>query len=360
MTTRKNQTSMERDVIIIGGGPAGCAAALALLRRKYSVALIATPNHKQRPTETAAPALRQLLRSLDASEALAACEPCYGILSAWGREFPALKPAIADPNGHAWFIHRARFDESLQRAVRERGGEWLAEEAQCLVTDADSVSILTETKPVRARWVVLATGSPASAAMLTGQKANQLDSLIAFWAHIPAQLQERLLFVEPADLGWWYLCPADGPSAMACFVTDPLSARSLSPSQTSAWNELFQATRLSWQFPGERRTEQIHAALTGLAALHEKHGPRWIAVGDAAMKLDPLGSSGTVTALDSGQRAAHAIAHALQGNSVGLDRYGHWANGLVEEFTRQRRHHYASEARRHADGFWSQRLRDAA
>src|SRR5207249_616338 len=128
---------MQGDVAIIGGGPAGCAAALALLHRNISVAVIAAPNHKQRPTETASPALRQLFRSLDASEALAGCEPCYGILSAWGRQSPALEPAIANPNGHAWFIHRARFDACLQNAVRERGAKWIAEEARHLATDAD-------------------------------------------------------------------------------------------------------------------------------------------------------------------------------------------------------------------------------
>ena len=51
----------------------------------------------------------------------------------------------------------------------------------------------------------------------------------------------------------------------------------------------------------------MNVALTGLAALPQNHGPRWIAVGDAAAKLDPLGSAGTATALDSGQRTANAI-----------------------------------------------------
>jgi hypothetical protein len=53
--------------------------------------------------------------------------------------------------------------------------------------------------------------------------------MIAFWAHLPNRYEERLLRVQPTDSGWWYLCPADGPGAVACFVTDPAAARKLRP-----------------------------------------------------------------------------------------------------------------------------------
>src|SRR5437899_251361 len=101
---------MQADVVIIGGGPAGCSAALTLQARGYSTVVITTPGRGEKPTETAVPALTQILRSLDANEALRACEPCYGIVSAWGRTTVTLQPSIRNPFGHAWFIHRSRFD----------------------------------------------------------------------------------------------------------------------------------------------------------------------------------------------------------------------------------------------------------
>jgi len=351
---------MQHDVAIIGGGPAACAAALTLRLLDLSVCVMAAPGQKDHPTETAVPALPGLLHSLGASEALAACEPCYGILSGWGRHSPVLKPAIADPNGHAWFIHRARFDASLKNAALKRGVEWINAEAQTMIGGEDGVTITTPAHRLHARWVVIATGSPSSAARLTGQKATRFDSMIAFWAHLPAPYEQRLLIVEPFEQGWWYLCPAEGPGATACLMTDPASARRLGPSQLAAWSQLFRATSLSRQLQGKPLAEQVHVVLTGLAALPEKHGLRWIAVGDAAAKLDPLGSSGTATALDSGQRAARAVADALQGNSAALNLYGRWTTGLVEEFARQRRQQYAYEARRQENPFWSRRIFIAA
>jgi len=357
---KKNQTSMQADVAIIGGGPAGCAAALTLLRRSHSVVVIAAPKHRQKPTETAVPALARLLSSLGAAEALNACEPCYGIVSAWGGNTPAFQPGILNPFGHAWFIHRDRFDSCLQTTARDSGATWMNEEAQSVNFDTHGASIATTGQPIRARWVAFATGSPAWPARVTQQTPSKMDSLIVFWARLQSQLSERLLFVEPAERGWWYICPADGPGAIACFVTDPLSARSLSPSQRPAWNQLFQATRLSQQLRGEPHAEQIHVALAALSELPEKHGTNWIAVGDAAAKLDPLGSSGTATALDSAQRAANAIADALQGHTASLDDYSRWSAGLVAEFARQRRQQYGYEARQQDNPFWSRRILAAA
>jgi flavin-dependent dehydrogenase len=351
---------MPHEVIIVGGGPAACAAALSLSAIGLSVCVIASANLKKRPTETVVPALPQLLRSLDARVALAACEPCFGIVSAWGRQSPAFRPAIANPYGHAWFVHRDRFDAALQEIARKRGVDWINGEAQNMVDGNDGALVSTATRRMHARWIIVATGSPASAARLTGQKVIRLDSMVAFWAKLSVPFENRLLFVEPAEQGWWYLGPADGPGAIACFMTDAASARTLAPSRPTAWNVLFQATRLFQQLHGEPYAEQVFVALSGLAALPEKHGTHWIAVGDAAASLDPLGSSGTATALDSGRRAAHAIADFLKGNNGALDRYSLWGTRLVKEFAMQRRQQYEGEARMRGHVFWRERLKSTA
>src|SRR5436190_1229945 len=167
---------MDSDVAIVGGGPAGCATALALRSRGYSTTVIAAPNYRGKPTETAVPALSRLLQSLGAAEALTSCEPCHGIVSAWGRNTPALQPSILNPSGHAWFIHRARFDSCLKNATRDSGATWIYEEARSVQFDPQGVSIATTGQALRARWVVFATGSPSWPARITMQKPSNIDS----------------------------------------------------------------------------------------------------------------------------------------------------------------------------------------
>src|SRR5262245_58775709 len=116
---------MNVEVAIVGGGPAGCAAALMLRASGYSVAIISSPSRHNKPTETAVPALASILRSIQGTDALSACEPCLGICSAWGRRSHALQPSLLNPFGHAWFIHRERFDRYLQEAVRRADALWI-------------------------------------------------------------------------------------------------------------------------------------------------------------------------------------------------------------------------------------------
>jgi flavin-dependent dehydrogenase len=306
------------------------------------------------------PALAQILHSLGASEALNACEPCLGICSSWGRPTATFQPSIINPLGHAWFVHRGQFDNYLRQTVCEAGTIWVEAAAQSVNFDHSGVSVETTGNPVRARWLVAATGSPSWPAHITKQTSLNIDTLVALWARIPAKLEARLLFVEPTDHGWWYVCPGDGENTVTCFVTDPPSAHALGVSQAQVFNQHFQVTRLFGRFSGMPPPELVRAAPSGIAELPRKYGDRWIAVGDAAVKLDPLGSSGTVTALDSGRRAALAISGALQGKQAEIDRYGRWSEGLVREFIRQRNQQYATESSRRTSGFWHRREEKAA
>jgi len=230
---------------------------------------------------------------------------------------------------------------AFNRQQRDRGAQWLAQEAQSFVEDPEGVSISTTGKPVSTRWAVIATGSPASAARLTCQKAAQIDSMIAFLGTPPDKHEKNACCgSKPADCGWWYLCPADGPATIACFVTDPATSRNLRPDVPARWNDLFGATELHRQLADDPSAAAVHVALTGLAALPQTHGSRWIAVGDAAAKLDPLGSSRTATLSIPANGAPTPSPEALRGNTASLDKYSCWSAGLVTEFARQRRQEY--------------------
>ena len=345
------------DVAVVGCGPAGCAAALTLRASGLATTMIASPRPREKPTETAVPRLKRLLQSLGAREALDACEPCYGIESSWGATDPLLRPSILDPSGHAWFIHRDRFDASLVRLADAAGVVRLEADATSVSFADDRVIVNTTADPLEAKNLLIATGSPAWAARATGQKQVTMDSLVCYWARLPIPIKSRLLHVESAESGWWYVCPGEAATTLACFVTDPEGSRQLHPSKPIQWNTLFQDTRFCRLHDLDVQPGQIHCLPVGVAGLACRRGFRWGAAGDAAIKLDPIGSSGTATALESGVLAAQVLLADQQGSQAAGESYDRWGNGLLAEFLKRRTPLYAAERAKYPSGFWARRVR---
>lgn len=350
----------EADVVIVGGGPAGCSCAIGLRQRGLSVAVVSSPGKAKTPTETAAPQLRQMLVSMGSTNALMACEPCYGISSAWGRSGQAVAPSIFDPHGNAWFVHREKFDSELGNSARATGARWTEALAEDVIYEGSDVLLSTTKGPIQARWLVIATGASNWAVRFTKQQRTTCDNMLALWTILDTTLEARLLFSEPSDYGWWYLCPDERSRAMVCLVTDAKAARTLGLAEPRKWMEGFSSTKLFAQLKFSQVIESVQAATIGFSFLKARHGNCWIAIGDAAVKLDPLGSCGTMTALDSGRRAAIAIASQLWGDARSLGAYENWGQNLIRQFKRERERQYSLQQSNHHEGFWARRTVQSA
>ena len=325
------------EVAIIGCGPSGCSTALTLAARGHSAVLIASPRQWEKPTETSAPALRSVLQALDATELLNECEPCYGISSTWGNPTPIFRSSVLNPNGHAWFVHRTLFDKKLLERTKARGVTEISASISCLEIGGDKVLFTTDDgSHLSAEWVVLAKGSQPWSARVTGQKPRLLDRLVAFWSFLPGTFQNGFYPLKTKDYGWWYTCPSlwRRTICLSCFRYRNLT-KALNALPSKVWRKLFlEKNKLGadYQFANLR---PVLAAATGLAELPLRHGHRWVAIGDAAMMLDPF-ASGNITALDSGLRAGKAISEALNGNFDTLHEYQQWSSGLFRSFAFQR------------------------
>jgi flavin-dependent dehydrogenase len=80
----------------------------------------------------------------------------------------------------------------------------------------------------------------------------------------------------------------------------------------------------------------------------------WVAVGDAASAYDPLSSLGICKALESGIRAADALARHR------LDEYEAWVRSSFEQYVWTRDAYYALETRWPDSPFWRARRGERA
>jgi len=116
------------DVIIVGGGPAGCSTALALARAGITVTILERSRYEKfRVGETLPPEARLPLTVLGVWEEFLADQHVEspGIAFAWGGPNLYDNDFIVNPCGPGWHIDRRRFDLMLARAAAAAGAELL-------------------------------------------------------------------------------------------------------------------------------------------------------------------------------------------------------------------------------------------
>lgn len=144
---------------------------------------------------------------------------------------------------------------------------------------------------------------------------------------------------------------------MVMFMTDADLCRSQRYADPVVWAKALARTRhTSRRVVGH---EQLWAPQVASAASHrlERAGSsgRWLAVGDAAMAVDPVSGSGILRALVSGEAAGLATAHWLLGRREPAYDYERWLDSCFAEYKTQRHLCYGLETRWRTGPFWRRR-----
>ena len=175
----------ECDVVVLGGGPAGAAAAITLARAGRSVVVIEKSHYEQaRIGETLPPAARPLLVRLAVWEPflLAGHLPSPGVLSVWGDDELHETHFIFNPHGQGWHLDRQQFDTMLAQAASQAGAHLYcgAQVTSCLPLAVDRWQVAFTSgrrqHQLRATFLIDATGRAAVLARWQGAHRTQCRS----------------------------------------------------------------------------------------------------------------------------------------------------------------------------------------
>jgi flavin-dependent dehydrogenase len=351
------------DVLILGAGPAGSAAALALLARGIRRIVVADRIAPKpfTPGESATPDVPPLLAKLglDASPPRFGARAYYGNLSAWGGP-PAL--SLFGRRGPGWHIDRTAFETWLREEVTARGAPLICPARLAAIRAAPDgwEAELDGFGTVRASVVVDAAGRRAPLATRLGAKRHNLDRLVALAVRVPAPAQcglEGYTFIESVPDGWWYAAHLPSGDAVVMLMTDRDLAAPYRVSQAfvQAWRA---APELGRRLPPPRDglVPRVFAAQSGFAS--KVIGERWIVVGDAAMAFDPLTSSGLSGALNDAFAAAGTVEAMLDGRDESTA-YAKRARDALGRYLAGHAAYYGLEQRWPASSFWARRSRHA-
>lgn len=356
------------DVVILGGGPAGTAAAVSLRSHApaLSIALVEQTGYDApRVGETLPPTAQGVLEQLGVwgtfvGEGHVAA---YGTRSAWGSDALYDNEFIYHPAGRGWHLDRKRFDRMLAREAGARGvkiyaghkfthsqpngrGGWLL---NAVAEQGSEVNI-------DAAFVIDATGRRAAFAAQRGVRKTLHDRLVGVSVTFGACDADTYTLVEACEEGWWYsaLLPDNKVVVFCMSDADIVKRRGLN--STDSLIKLLDRTRHTrarLRDATPLSAPSVHAAHTH--RLEHATGDAWLAAGDAATTFDPLSSQGILKSLRSGVLASYAVTDYFKGTTQGLEKYEALNAREFDDYLKARAEFYGQERRWPDSPFWRRR-----
>ena len=354
------------DVAIVGGGPAGAATAISLRQHapQLSVLLIEASHYDtNRIGETLPPPTRSVLEHLDLWEDF--CElgarEVFATSAAWGAAKPVTNEFFLAPANTGWHVERASFDALLARAAEDRGAE--LEKGTAVrgvrLSDSSSTLKLSTGASVNARFIVDATGGLAVLARLLGAQITTADQLIGITRFFHSGHREAGVRVQAFEEGWWYTAGLPNGRRIVGCLTDADLARRMKLGDAEVWGQRLAATSHVGTFvEGCEPDGPLIIRSTATQLLQPFVTKRWLAVGDAASRFDPLSSQGILKGMRGAVFAAYAIGDWLtRADDAGLRRYDRFVSEEFRSYSAVRAKYYREEQRWPESEFWARRHR---
>ncbi len=306
------------DVLVIGAGPAGAAAAIAAARGGATVKVFdKAPYGRDKVcgdglTPRAVGALNELKIDLDLGGEHGAhrIDGLRMIAGKKVRELPWPTTTRFPPNGAVW--PRRRLDAALIDAATDAGAEVTWETEALPVLEGDRVTgVKANGETYTAGLVVVATGAPGQVARMLGAERIEGEPFglaIRTYAESPRHLDRHLeacltLRDEQGTAvpGYGWMFPA-GDGTVNIGVGALSTMKNFKKLNLNTLLDAYRSiVEPSWQIgPNLERPRAWRLPMS----TRKRHGPGWVAIGDAAGLVNPMNGEGIDYGLESGMLAA--------------------------------------------------------
>ena len=371
------------DIAIIGGGIAGCIAAIALAKL-YNVVVIDKLNKPLlRIGECLAPASRRILKKLDLLYGMETIVTStgqglhlrnIGTQSYWGKEQVQIVDHLRNPDGFGWHLDRQAFENYLRESALQRGATclWSTKFREAHYQDwrwhinAITTDETGNEKPYNtsAKFVIDASGRNAHFARALGVQRQHFDKLIACWATLPNKEQNKMSTISASEFGWWYSASLPNNKRIIALQTD---ADLLNQKMINNCNLFIKHAQTNREIrnilESNQKDLELHKTVSANSTcLNQFTGKQWAALGDAAMSFDPLSSQGMFSAMANAMELTEMLEEA--GFIIDLDAtkicqfqtaYTLRMDQIWATYLKQKKTFYREEMRWKEATFWKRR-----
>jgi flavin-dependent dehydrogenase len=334
-----------RDVLVIGGGPAGSTAATLLTRAGFSVTLFEAASFPRiHVGESLLPFCHGLFARLGVLDQMAAYfvrKPGVRFVSRDGSTATdwCFAHVIHDESYLAFQVDRAWFDKMLLDNARKEGAAVL-EQTRVEDVSLDDPDGLVRVRTAGAggrvgryqgRFLIDASGREGLLSRLLKCRQPHPDlRRTALWNHwrVPGSLGQGLeqgmsviVYLGGGDRGWAWVFPLTRDRLTVGVVLDTETLRRAKrEAQGGDWQQqvylraVERSPYLAQLLAGAEAA--MHLRVEGDYSYHSTHkyGERYAMVGDAAQFIDPIFSSGVYLAMNSAALLAPALGRYLRGD----------------------------------------------
>jgi 2-polyprenyl-6-methoxyphenol hydroxylase-like FAD-dependent oxidoreductase len=350
---------MPQNILIIGAGPAGNAAAVFLAQAGISATVvdrddIAAPNSTAyKEGESLTPHAKTVLEQLGiwASFQAAGHLKCYSNRSYWNSDQPAFTDFISQPPGYGWHLDRVTFERQLIDRARESGAHFRPKtKLKSANFDGRKWEVYLEfadglTETASYDFIIDASGRNSWLARQLGVERmieNRQLALVA-WLQTAKPLAEASSLIETTPDGWWYSAQIPGDRMATAFFCQPNKAQRALWQTPDGWRDILAAAPHTELRIREGKGTWLTSPTFVTAdsgILSQTCGPGWIAVGDAAMTYDPISSHGILMALVGARDAVKAIRAFYLGDIKALAQYDEVMSGAFHAYVKERQKFY--------------------
>lgn len=330
------------DAVVIGGGPAGATTAALLAQRGHRVLLLEREVFPRfHVGESLITGMMGIIEELGLTQRLDAMgfQRKHGISLVWGDDPQLWGASFADTGlyEYSYHVERARFDALLLTRARELGvqvvekatvKEALLEEGRVVGVRYALAGDSSGTYEARAAVTVDASGQ----ARVLARRLTEVDwqddlrntaigTYFSPYTPLPDGQGTHIL-VEATEGGWFWGIPISDTVLSVGYVTPAAGLSGSGRTPQEVFEERLAGTQIvKDMIAGCERTEGFRVTRDCSLASQDFHGEGWVAVGDSAVFIDPLFSSGVwlgmsgawlaARSIDAGLRRPEAAAHAM-------------------------------------------------